>query len=67
MVMGQRGQGILVQHFIAKTNSMGRAENNVYEYTSWRKVDLPTDHNWVGCMDELFPTRCMVSPNEVED
>jgi len=31
------------------------------------KLDLPTDHNWVGCMDELFPTRCMVSPNEVEE
>jgi len=21
----------------------------------------------VGCMDELFPTGCMVSPNEVEE
>jgi len=32
-----------------------------------KKVDLPTDHNWLGCMDELLPTRCMVSPNEVEE
>jgi len=22
---------------------------------------------WVACMDELFLTRCMVSPNEVEE
>ena len=26
-----------------------------------------TDHTGVGCVGELFPTRCMISPNEVEE
>jgi len=33
------------------------------------KVNLSTDHLYsgVGCMDELFLTRCMVSSNDVEE
>jgi len=30
-------------------------------------VSLSTDHSGVGWMDELFPTRCMVSPHEVAE
>jgi len=58
---------VLSQHFIAETNSMCRKQSNVYKLTSWRNIDLPIDHSGMGCMDELFPTRCMVSPNEVEE
>jgi len=29
-------------------------------------MNLLTDHSGVSSMDELFPTRCTVSPNEVE-
>jgi len=33
-----------------------------------KKYKSSTDHNGVGCIDELFPTRCMVmSPNQVEE
>jgi len=48
-------QRILTQHFITKT------------YKSWRNRNLPTDHSGMSFMDEFFLTRCMVSPNEVEE
>jgi len=35
-------------------------------YKSWRSSNLPTDHNGVNSMDKLFQTRCMASPNDVE-
>jgi len=28
------------------------------------REEIITDHSEVSFMDELFPTRCMVSPNE---
>jgi len=47
---------------ISLQKQVARAENNVYTYKSWRNVNFPIDHIGVGCMDELFPTRYMVSP-----
>jgi len=32
-----------------------------------KKCRFTPDHSGVGCMDELFPTGCMVLPNEVEE
>jgi len=55
----------LTQYSIAKTSIKGRKQ---YLYMkSWRDINLPTDHSRVGCMDEMFPNRCMVTPNEVEE
>jgi len=30
-------------------------------------MNLSTDRSGVSFMDELFPTRCVVSPNDVEE
>ena len=52
---------------ISFQKQVARAKNNVRTFELLRNVNLLTDHSGVGCMDELFPTRCMVSPNEVEE
>jgi len=48
---------------------VAKVENKAHTYKSGRNKKLPTDHSdsGVGFMYELFPARCMVSPNEVEE
>jgi len=55
------------QHNISLQKQVALAENKVYTLKSWRARNSPTDHSGVGFMGELFPTRCMVSPNQVEE
>jgi len=47
-----REQCILTQYFISKISS--KAENNVYTYKLWRKINLPTDH-WGGLHGWVIP------------
>jgi len=39
----------------------------MFIHTNCEDRNLPIDHGGVSFMDELFPTRCLVSPNEVEE
>jgi len=60
------------RHFITtfhyKTNSKGRKQCLMFIHQIMKKCKFAhRDHSGLGCMDELFSTRSMVSSNKVEE
>ena len=50
---------------IISTQQVSRVKNNVC--INHEKIDSPKNHNGVSSMDVLFLTRCIMSPNEVDE